>query len=82
MSQFVFQPDEVVKNSFEIFIKTPEYREGIKDLEAIFEDLTKVFVENKALDDVIANFTELRNAFTITRSGESRRPARGSRHSE
>ncbi len=29
VSQFVFQADEVVKDSFEIFINTPEYREGI-----------------------------------------------------
>ncbi len=37
VSHFVFQPDEVVKNSFEIFIKTPEYEKGIEELEAIFE---------------------------------------------
>lgn len=69
VSQFVFQPDEVVRNSFEIFIKTPEYQAGIDELEAIFEGLKKVFLENEALDDVIASFTELRNAFTITKSG-------------
>lgn len=38
VSQFVFQEDEVVKNSFEIFINTPEYRKGIAELETIFED--------------------------------------------
>jgi hypothetical protein len=41
VSQFVFQPDEVVKNSFEIFIKTPEYQAGIEELEAIFEGLKR-----------------------------------------
>ncbi len=45
VSQFVFQPDEVVKNSFEIFIKTPEYQAGIEELEAIFEDLKKGLVQ-------------------------------------
>lgn len=77
VSQFVFQPDEVVKNSFEIFIKTPEYQAGIVELEAIFEGLKRVFVENKALDDVIASFTELRNAFTITKSGEIAKTSKG-----
>ena len=33
VSQFVFQPDEVVKNSFEIFIKTPEYQAGEEERE-------------------------------------------------
>ena len=39
VAQFVFQPDEVVTNSFEIFINTPEYQEGIDELESIFENL-------------------------------------------
>ncbi|KAA1396120.1 AAA family ATPase [Aeromicrobium ginsengisoli] len=77
VSQFVFQPDEVVKNSFEIFVNTPEYQAGIEQLEAIFEDLRTLFVENKALDDVIASFTELRNAFTITRSGGLAKTSKG-----
>jgi energy-coupling factor transporter ATP-binding protein EcfA2 len=77
VSQFVFQPDEVVKNSFEIFIKTPEYQEGIEELELIFEGLTTLFLENEALDDVIASFTELRNAFTITKSGGIAKTSKG-----
>jgi energy-coupling factor transporter ATP-binding protein EcfA2 len=77
VSQFVFQPDEVVRNSFEIFIKTPEYQAGIDELEAIFEELKKVFLENQALDDVIAGFTELRNAFTITKSGGIAKTSKG-----
>lgn len=77
VSQFVFQPDEVVKNSFEIFINTPEYQAGIKELEAIFENLKEVFLENDTLDDVIASFTELRNAFTLTKSGEIAKTSKG-----
>ena len=69
MSQFVFQPDEVVKNSFEIFVKTPDYVKGIEELEKIFGNLRNVFLENEGLDAVIASFTELRDAFTITKSG-------------
>lgn len=77
VSQFVFQPDEVVKNSFEIFIKTPEYETGIQELEAIFEGLKKVFLENEALDAVIASFTEVRNAFIITKSGGIAKTSKG-----
>ncbi len=77
VAQFVFQPDEVVKNSFEIFINTPEYQEGIEELEGIFEDLKKLFLENEALDQVIASFTELRNAFTVTRSGGIAKTSKG-----
>jgi hypothetical protein len=77
VSQFVFQPDEVVKNSFEIFINTPEYRAGIAEIESIFEQLKQVFLENQALDDVIASFTDLRNAFTVTKTGAIAKTSRG-----
>jgi len=77
VSQFVFQPDEVVKNSFEIFVNTPEYESGITELEEIFEDLKRLFVDNDALDAVIASFTELRNAFTITKSGGIAKTSKG-----
>lgn len=77
VSQFVFQPDEVVKNSFEIFIKTPEYEAGIAELEGIFEDLKSVFLENEELDGVIASFTELSNAFTLTKSGGIAKTSKG-----
>jgi energy-coupling factor transporter ATP-binding protein EcfA2 len=77
VSQFVIQPNEVVKNSFEIFIKTPEYQAGIEELDAIFEDLKKVFLENETLDDVIASFTELHHAFTITKSGGIAKTSKG-----
>ncbi len=77
VAQFVFQPDEVVKNSFEIFINTREYQKGIEELEDIFEDLKKLFLENEALDEVIASFTELRSAFTVTRSGGIAKTSKG-----
>jgi energy-coupling factor transporter ATP-binding protein EcfA2 len=77
VSQFVFQPDEVVKDSFEIFINTPEYQEGIERIESIFGQLKRVFLENSALDDVIDSFTELHNAFTVTKSGAIAKTSRG-----
>ena len=77
VSQFVFQPDEVVKNSFEIFINTPDYQAGVAELEAIFEDLKNVFLQNEALDEVIAGLTELCNAFTLTKTGGIAKNSRG-----
>lgn len=77
VSQFVFQSDEVVKNSFEIFINTPEYQKGNEEIELIFDHVTRVFLDNEALDDVIASFKELRDAFTVTRSGVISKSSRG-----
>jgi len=77
VSRFVFQPDEVVKNSFEIFINTPEYQAGIAELDSIFEGLKDLFTRNRVLDDVIASFVELRNAFTLTKSGDIAKTSKG-----
>lgn len=79
VSQFVFQADEVVKNSFEIFINTAEYRRGLSAIEAIFEELKGLFLENEVLDRVIAALTELRDAFTVTRTGAIAKTSRGFR---
>lgn len=77
VSQFVFQPDEVVKNSFEIFIDTPQYRAGIAEIEEIFEDVKSVFSENQAVDDMIAALTDLKDAFNLTKSGAIAKTSRG-----
>jgi energy-coupling factor transporter ATP-binding protein EcfA2 len=77
VAQFVFQADEVVKNSFEIFINTAEYREGLAAIESIFGELKDVFLENEALDAVIAALTELRDAFTVTKTGAIAKTSRG-----
>lgn len=77
VAQFVFQADEVVKNSFEIFINTADYREGLAAIESIFEELKDVFLENDALDAVIAALTELRDAFTVTKTGAIAKTSRG-----
>ncbi len=77
VSQFVFQPDEVVRNSFEIFVKTPEYEKGIEELESIFESIKRLFLENEALDLAIASFTDLRNAFTLTKAGGIAKTSKG-----
>jgi energy-coupling factor transporter ATP-binding protein EcfA2 len=77
VSQFVFQADEVVKDSFEIFINTDEYREGLAQIEAIFEKLKRLFLENAALDDIITRLAELRDAFTVTKAGVISKTSRG-----
>lgn len=44
LSKFVFRQNEVVENSFEIFINTDEYREGIAEIDEIFESLKETFL--------------------------------------
>ncbi|MGK9149548.1 AAA family ATPase [Plantibacter flavus] len=79
VSTFVFRKDEVVENSFEIFINTDEYRAGLAEIDEIFESLKETFLEGVELNEAIGHFTELRDAFGITAAGKLSKSSRGSK---
>ena len=63
VNQFAFQPDEVVKNSFDIFIKTPEYDAAMLDIELLFSGIKKAFLDNAEIEKTTKDLQELRDAF-------------------
>lgn len=69
---FAFKPDEVISNSFEIFIKTPEYDKGMADIEAAFKKIKDTFKESEELDKVIEDLSELSRYFGKSASGYSK----------
>jgi len=69
VSRFVFQRDEVLKNSFEIFINTEEYKAGLEQIESQFESLKQTFADEPEFDEALASFGELRDAFNVTKGG-------------
>ncbi|WP_454111358.1 AAA family ATPase [Microbacterium aurum] len=77
VSQFVFQRDEVLKNSFEVFINTEEYKAGNEQIEAMFEALKTTFSEQAEFNEALTSFTELRDAFNVTKGGAMAKTSRG-----
>lgn len=77
VSQFVFQRDEVLRNSFEIFINTEEYRTGIEEIEELFAALQETFVEQAEFDDAVHAFTHLCEVFGVTKTGALSKSTRG-----
>lgn len=77
VSQFVFQPEEVLKDSFEVFINTDEYKQGLAQIDALFESLRATFSEQADLEAAVAAFSSLRDAFTLTRTGAIDKKSRG-----
>ncbi|MBT1636808.1 AAA family ATPase [Clavibacter michiganensis] len=77
VSQFAFQRDEVLKNSFEVFINTKEYRDGLSSIAAMFESLQSTFAAELEFNEALVSFTELRSAFNITKSGAVAKTSRG-----
>jgi energy-coupling factor transporter ATP-binding protein EcfA2 len=77
VSQFVFQPDEVLKNSFEIFINTDEYRAGLDQIETMFDALKKTFADEPDFNDALTSFVALRDAFNVTRASTVAKTSKG-----
>ncbi|QBG46938.1 AAA family ATPase [Verrucomicrobia bacterium S94] len=72
VSQFVFKPDELLSNSFEIFIKTDAYRKKEQEIEELVAEIKQLFVNNDELEALIATLKEMGNAFKLTKTGISK----------
>lgn len=77
VSQFVFQQDEVLRNSFEIFINTDEYRTGIEEIKQLFAALQETFVEQAEFNDAVHAFTHLCEVFGVTKGGALSKSTKG-----
>lgn len=72
VNQFVFTPDELIKNSFDILIRTDGYRQLEQEIETLIRKIKQVFSENDELETLIANLKEMGSAFKLTQSGLSK----------
>ncbi|OOY34026.1 hypothetical protein BOV88_12090 [Solemya velum gill symbiont] len=77
VSQFAFQRDEVLKNSFEIFIKTDDFLAAMQEIEALFQGIKEAFHGNEDLDNAISDLKELRDAFGVTKTGALSKSSKG-----
>lgn len=72
LSNFTFKDDELVENSFEIFIKTPEYEKKIQNVNRIISKIKDVFNQNKNLEVLLSDLQELTRSFKTTSSSISK----------
>ncbi|WP_263408548.1 AAA family ATPase [Terriglobus tenax] len=77
VSQFVFQRDEVLKNSFDIFIKTDTYKAAMQEIEGLLAGIKSAFEGNEALSNTISDLKEVRDAFGVTKSGALSKSSKG-----
>lgn len=77
VSQFVFQKDEVLKNSFEIFIKTDAFLLAMGEIESLLSGIKSAFDGNESLAAAVSDLKELRDAFGVTKSGAISKSSKG-----
>jgi len=70
--QFVFQENELLSNSFDIFIRTETYKVIEQEIESLVNEIKGIFTNNQELEDLISTLKELGDAFKLTKSGLSK----------
>jgi ABC-type iron transport system FetAB ATPase subunit len=72
VNQFVFKPDELLNNSFDIFIRTDAYKANEREIDTLMCNIKNLFSGNEELETLIATLKEMANAFKLTKSGLSK----------
>jgi hypothetical protein len=75
LNQFLFKEDELISNSYEIFINTPEYKSTTEQIENLLSKIKKIFSENEDLNKIISDFENLSKSFATTQTGLSKSSA-------
>lgn len=71
VEDYIFQPNELIKNSFEIFIKTSDYENHTKEIEELLKNINLTFKEHPELDELIEAFQNFVAGFGKAKSGYS-----------
>lgn len=63
INQYVFQPNELLKNSFDIFINNDEYKKGMDEINDLIKDISKTFNDNEDIEIMTNDLSELLQSF-------------------
>lgn len=77
VNQYVFQPDELLKNSFEIFIKSKDYDEHLDKINDLVNDIHNVFNNDDEINGLIYNLNDFLNSYGNTKTVYSKTSALG-----
>ena len=69
VNQYVFQEDELLKNSFEIFVKTENYEQRLAEINRLVSSVRTIFDDNPELDSLLTAVTEFISVFGNSRTG-------------
>lgn len=77
VSKFLFQRDEVVANSFEVFVRTDDFDSAMQEIADLLKGITQSFANNEELSEAIDDLRQLRDAFKVTKGGEISKSSKG-----
>lgn len=71
IEDYVYQQNELLKNSFEIFVKTADYDKHIKEIEKLLNGINITFQNHPELETLIKVFQQFIEGFGKAKSGYS-----------
>ena len=69
VNKFVYKPEELLSNSFDIFIRTADYQQKEQAIEDLIGEIKLLFSGNQELEDLITTLKEMGNAFKLSKAG-------------
>jgi len=72
IENYAYKKDELVENSFEIFVKTPKYEEHMHKISELISSIQTAFRDDPELDTLINDLTIFIDGFGKTQSGYSK----------
>lgn len=70
VKSFVFQQSEVIQNSFDVFIKTPEYEARQASINKRLKEIHLDLAQNADIQQIVSVGNIVLSKFTLTQSGE------------
>lgn len=69
VTQFLFKPNELQSNSFDIFIRSDAYKQREKEIEQLVSNIKQLFFGNQELEALINTLKEMGSAFKLSKTG-------------
>lgn len=63
INDFVFQQDDLLKGSFDIFIRNDAYENGLKQINNLVAAIRETFIQNEEIEILINDLNELSSSF-------------------
>lgn len=71
VNQYVFLEDDLVKNSFDIFVKTDNYETQLSQINELVSNIKNIFQDNPELESLITDMNEFISSFGKAKNGIS-----------
>lgn len=69
VEQYVFQSDELIKDSFNIFVRTPAYDQHMDNIEKLISEIHNTFKDDEEIEELIHDLQDFLKSYGNTKTG-------------